>query len=179
MARRGIALVVAGAIDGIAARPAPTRTDPQHAALLNGLFTRFDVAAQELGIAPERIDVIVDTTRELGFGQTTGSRGTLMAAGSVQQAAALLEPSFDQLEQRRRNGAEDQVDQGQANQHIEQLQDHGVAFGGEGGFGHQTSSTRGSTRPWYCLIWRISGSLPVCWQSPARAVARVLAAGRS
>ena len=32
----------------------------------------LQVAAQELGIAPERIDVIVDTTRELGFGQTTG-----------------------------------------------------------------------------------------------------------
>jgi aldehyde oxidoreductase len=46
----------------------------------------LQVAAQELGIEPDRIDVIVDTTRELGFGQTTGSRGTLMAAGSVQQA---------------------------------------------------------------------------------------------
>ena len=46
----------------------------------------LQVAAQELGIDPARIDVIVDTTRELGFGQTTGSRGTLMAAGSVQQA---------------------------------------------------------------------------------------------
>jgi CO/xanthine dehydrogenase Mo-binding subunit len=41
-----------------------------------------------LGVAPERIDVIVDTTRELGFGQTTGSRGTLMAAGSVTDACA-------------------------------------------------------------------------------------------
>jgi aldehyde oxidoreductase len=46
----------------------------------------LQVAAQELGIDPARLDVIVDTTRELGFGQTTGSRGTLMAAGSVQQA---------------------------------------------------------------------------------------------
>ena len=46
----------------------------------------LQVAAQELGIAPDRIDVIVDTTRELGFGQTTGSRGTLMAAGSVREA---------------------------------------------------------------------------------------------
>jgi xanthine dehydrogenase molybdenum-binding subunit len=46
----------------------------------------LQVAAQELGIAPDRIDVIVDTTRELGFGQTTGSRGTLMAAGAVRQA---------------------------------------------------------------------------------------------
>ena len=45
----------------------------------------LQVAAQELGIDPDRIDVIVDTTRELGFGQTTGSRGTLMAAGSVQR----------------------------------------------------------------------------------------------
>ncbi|MFP5487188.1 MAG: molybdopterin cofactor-binding domain-containing protein [Acidimicrobiia bacterium] len=46
----------------------------------------LQVAAEELGIDPSRIDVIVDTSRELGFGQTTGSRGTLMAAGSVQQA---------------------------------------------------------------------------------------------
>ena len=46
----------------------------------------LQVAADELGIDPDRIDVIVDTTRELGFGQTTGSRGTLMAAGSVQRA---------------------------------------------------------------------------------------------
>jgi xanthine dehydrogenase molybdenum-binding subunit len=48
----------------------------------------LQVAAEELGIDPGRIDVVVDTTRELGFGQTTGSRGTLMAAGSVQAACA-------------------------------------------------------------------------------------------
>jgi aldehyde oxidoreductase len=48
----------------------------------------LQVAAQELGVDPNRIDVIVDTTRELGFGQTTGSRGTLMVAGSVSSAAA-------------------------------------------------------------------------------------------
>jgi xanthine dehydrogenase molybdenum-binding subunit len=46
----------------------------------------LQVAAQELEIDPARIDVIVDTTRQLGFGQTTGSRGTLMAAGAVQRA---------------------------------------------------------------------------------------------
>ncbi|MEX2627682.1 MAG: molybdopterin cofactor-binding domain-containing protein [Ilumatobacteraceae bacterium] len=46
----------------------------------------LQVAAEELGVDPERIEVIVDTTRNLGFGQTTGSRGTLMAAGSVQRA---------------------------------------------------------------------------------------------
>jgi xanthine dehydrogenase molybdenum-binding subunit len=44
------------------------------------------VAVEELDIDPGRIDVIVDTTRELGAGQTTGSRGTLMGAGSVAEA---------------------------------------------------------------------------------------------
>ena len=44
------------------------------------------VAVEELGIDPGRIDVVVDTTRELGAGQTTGSRGTLMGAGSVAEA---------------------------------------------------------------------------------------------
>ncbi|MDQ3468883.1 MAG: molybdopterin-dependent oxidoreductase, partial [Actinomycetota bacterium] len=48
----------------------------------------LQVAAQELGIDPSRIDVVVDTTRQLGFGQTTGSRGTLMAAGAVKAACA-------------------------------------------------------------------------------------------
>ena len=42
---------------------------------------------RSLDLDPARIDVIVDTTRQLGFGQTTGSR-TLMAAGRVQQACA-------------------------------------------------------------------------------------------
>jgi len=46
----------------------------------------LQVAAEELGIEPAGIDVVVDTTRQLGFGQTTGSRGTLMAAGSVREA---------------------------------------------------------------------------------------------
>ncbi len=48
----------------------------------------LQVAAESLGIDPNRIEVIVDTTRELGFGQTTGSRGTLMTAGSVSEACA-------------------------------------------------------------------------------------------
>jgi selenium-dependent xanthine dehydrogenase len=48
----------------------------------------LQVAAEQLGVDPTRIKVIVDTTRELGFGQTTGSRGTLMAAGAVSQACA-------------------------------------------------------------------------------------------
>ena len=44
------------------------------------------VAIEELGLDPDVIDVIVDTTRELGLGQTTGSRGTLMGAGAVKAA---------------------------------------------------------------------------------------------
>ncbi len=60
----------------------------------------LQVAAQELDIDPNRIEVIVDTTRHLGFGQTTGSRGTLMAAGSVRNAcvaaiAAGCQPDVD------------------------------------------------------------------------------------
>ncbi|MXW68745.1 MAG: molybdopterin-dependent oxidoreductase, partial [Acidimicrobiia bacterium] len=38
----------------------------------------LQVAVEELGIDPDRIEVMVDTSRELGAGQTTGSRGTLM-----------------------------------------------------------------------------------------------------
>ena len=47
----------------------------------------LQVACTELGIDDAtRVRVLVDTTRELGFGQTTGSRGTLMTAGSVRDA---------------------------------------------------------------------------------------------
>ena len=38
----------------------------------------LQVAVEELGVDPDRVEVIVDSTRELGDGQTTGSRGTLM-----------------------------------------------------------------------------------------------------
>ncbi len=60
----------------------------------------LQVAVEELGIDPERIKVIVDTTRELGLGQTTGSRGTLMGAGAVKAAceaarAASCAPDVD------------------------------------------------------------------------------------
>lgn len=46
----------------------------------------LQVAVEELGVDPERIEVHVDTSRELGAGQTTGSRGTLMGAGAVADA---------------------------------------------------------------------------------------------
>jgi xanthine dehydrogenase molybdenum-binding subunit len=44
------------------------------------------IAIEELGIEPEHVRVVVDTTRELNAGQTTGSRGTLMGAGAVADA---------------------------------------------------------------------------------------------
>ena len=44
------------------------------------------VAVTELGVSAERVRVVVDTAYELGAGQTTGSRGTLMGAGSVADA---------------------------------------------------------------------------------------------
>ncbi|MEE8375335.1 MAG: molybdopterin cofactor-binding domain-containing protein [Acidimicrobiia bacterium] len=46
----------------------------------------LQVATEELGISPDDVRVVVDTTRELGTGQTTGSRGTLMASGSIADA---------------------------------------------------------------------------------------------
>jgi aldehyde oxidoreductase len=46
----------------------------------------LQVAVEELGIDPARIEVLVDTTRELGSGQTTGSRTTVLVAGAVADA---------------------------------------------------------------------------------------------
>lgn len=46
----------------------------------------LQVAVEELGVDPAKVTVVVDTTRDLGAGQTTGSRGTLMGAGSVKAA---------------------------------------------------------------------------------------------
>jgi xanthine dehydrogenase molybdenum-binding subunit len=46
----------------------------------------LQVAAEVLDIDPERVRVYVDTSRDLSAGQTTGSRGTLMASGSVEEA---------------------------------------------------------------------------------------------
>jgi xanthine dehydrogenase molybdenum-binding subunit len=66
----------------------------------------MQVALEELSphvdLDPSRIRVIVDTTRELGLGQTTGSRGTLMGAGAVRAAcraaiAAGFAPDVDHV----------------------------------------------------------------------------------
>lgn len=51
----------------------------------------LQVAAEELGVHPGNIRVVVDTTRELGTGQTTGSRGTLMGAGAIADACRAAE----------------------------------------------------------------------------------------
>jgi len=58
------------------------------------------VVVSELGVDPNSIVIIVDTTRELGLGQTTGSRGTLMGAGAVKDACDVA----------RRNGLTKDVD---------------------------------------------------------------------
>jgi xanthine dehydrogenase molybdenum-binding subunit len=51
----------------------------------------LQVAVEELGVDPARVRVVVDTTRELGAGQTTGSRGTLMGAGAVAAACRVAD----------------------------------------------------------------------------------------
>jgi xanthine dehydrogenase molybdenum-binding subunit len=48
------------------------------------------IAAAELGIAPERIRVVVDTGRELDTGITTASRATMLGGRAVLRAAAAL-----------------------------------------------------------------------------------------
>ncbi len=64
------------------------------------------VAVEELGIDASRVRIVVDTTRELGAGQTTGSRGTLMAAGAIADAcrtalAGGCRPGFDYVGEHR------------------------------------------------------------------------------
>ncbi len=46
----------------------------------------LQVAVEELGVDPARVRVVVDTTREIGAGQTTGSRGTMLGAGAIADA---------------------------------------------------------------------------------------------
>jgi xanthine dehydrogenase molybdenum-binding subunit len=58
----------------------------------------LQVAVEELGLDPNIIEVIVDTTRELGLGQTTGSRGTVMGAGAVKDACDAAKAGGRQLD---------------------------------------------------------------------------------
>lgn len=56
-----------------------------------GCHTIFrDLAATELGIAPDRIRVVVDTHRELDTGETTSSRATMLGGRAVLQACKAL-----------------------------------------------------------------------------------------
>ncbi len=61
-----------------------------------GLFTVcIQVACQETGLPPERFTVVTDTSRELGCGQTTASRGTVLAGMAVRAAARKLRADLD------------------------------------------------------------------------------------
>ncbi|MEP7379748.1 MAG: selenium-dependent xanthine dehydrogenase [Chloroflexota bacterium] len=56
-----------------------------------GIHTALrQVCAQELGIGADRIDVVVDTERELDTGETTASRATLLGGQAVLRAAQSL-----------------------------------------------------------------------------------------
>ena len=78
-----------------AAHPAGTPAGPDTVVEVRHCWTEMgqgvhtvalQVAVEELQVRPDQVRVYVDTSRELGAGQTTGSRGTLMGAGSVADA---------------------------------------------------------------------------------------------
>ena len=78
-----------------AAHPAGTPAGPDTVVEVRHCWTEMgqgvhtvaqQVAVEELGVRADQVRVYVDTSRELGAGQTTGSRGTLMGAGSVADA---------------------------------------------------------------------------------------------
>jgi selenium-dependent xanthine dehydrogenase len=53
------------------------------------------IACEELGIDPERIRVVVDTEKELGEGQTTASRATVLGGNAVIAAARELKAALN------------------------------------------------------------------------------------
>lgn len=56
-----------------------------------GLMTVLtQIVCEETGLPPERVRVVIDTTHPLGSGQTTGSRGTLLAGRAMKEAAQKL-----------------------------------------------------------------------------------------
>jgi aldehyde oxidoreductase len=61
-----------------------------------GCHTVFrQIAATELGIAPGRIRVVVDTDHELDTGETTASRATMLGGRAVIEAAQRLREALD------------------------------------------------------------------------------------
>jgi xanthine dehydrogenase molybdenum-binding subunit len=55
----------------------------------------LQVVCEELGIAADRVHVVVDTIRELDTGQTTASRSTTLGGRAVQEAAKGLKAELD------------------------------------------------------------------------------------
>ena len=55
----------------------------------------MQIACEELGLTPRQVHVAVDTARELGCGQTTASRATVLGGRAVIDAAARLKASLN------------------------------------------------------------------------------------
>jgi aldehyde oxidoreductase len=61
-----------------------------------GVHTVFQqIVCEELGLAPEQVNVVVDTMRELDTGETTASRATTLGGRAVIEAAAALKAELD------------------------------------------------------------------------------------
>ncbi len=52
------------------------------------------IACEELGLTADRVHVVVDTMRELGTGQTTASRATVLGGRAVMEAATKLKAAL-------------------------------------------------------------------------------------
>jgi selenium-dependent xanthine dehydrogenase len=55
----------------------------------------MQMACEELGLTPEKVTVLVDTERELGTGQTTASRATVLGGNAVIDASRKLREKLD------------------------------------------------------------------------------------
>jgi xanthine dehydrogenase molybdenum-binding subunit len=61
-----------------------------------GLFTiSIQTACEETGLPPEYFDATTDTRADVDCGQTTASRGTVLAAAAIKRAAAKLRADLD------------------------------------------------------------------------------------
>jgi len=61
-----------------------------------GVHTIFrQIVCEELGVPPDHVRVVVDTTHELGTGETTASRATVLGGRAVLDAAAKLRAALD------------------------------------------------------------------------------------
>lgn len=63
-----------------------------------GVFTVLaQIACEQLGLVPDQVNVVADTERDLGCGQTTASRGTVLGGQAVIAAAAKLAERLAEL----------------------------------------------------------------------------------